>query len=123
MHPHLTDRAVHLPPAPRRPRGGWRQGLVAALLLACASCSLTLDSNANQCETDEDCVQFGTYPVCQEGICVPSGLGPPGCFRGEPSSEEQYRNQCTTSQCIPFDNCERLGLCNGEALPPLVPKP
>ncbi|WP_257460749.1 hypothetical protein [Archangium lipolyticum] len=101
---------------------GW--GLLAVLLLAgTTGCSLVLDSGAAQCATDEDCVRFGSYPICQEGLCVPSGLGPPGCFRGEPSSEEQYRNQCTLAQCVPFDNCARLGLCDGASLPPLVPKP
>ncbi len=94
-----------------------------ALLLAGTGCSLSLDTESTQCATDDDCVRFGTYPVCQEGVCVPSGLGPPGCYRGEASSEDQYLNQCTASQCIAFDNCARLGLCNGEALPALVPKP
>ncbi|WNG56361.1 hypothetical protein F0U59_17520 [Archangium gephyra] len=99
------------------------RGLLAVLLLACTGCSLVVDANANQCVTDADCVTLDSAAICQEGVCVPSGLGPPGCFLGEPSSEEQFLNRCTNSQCIPFDNCARLGLCNGAALPPLVARP
>lgn len=117
--PHTVQAASARPFS----RSRLRMGLLVSLLVACASCSLSVDTTATQCSTDDDCIHFGTYPLCQEGICVPSGLGPPGCFKGEPSSEEQYFNQCTDSQCVPFDNCERLGLCNGQALPALIPKP
>lgn len=122
MYLHGPDRSFRRTDASGSPLG-WGRGLLVALLLASTGCSFIIDSESNQCVTDADCVRFGTYPVCQEGICVPSGLGPPGCFKGDVSTEAQYLNQCTTSQCIPFDNCARLGLCNGAALPPLVPKP
>ncbi|QSQ22454.1 hypothetical protein JY651_46305 [Pyxidicoccus parkwayensis] len=98
--------------------------LVPALLLALAGCSLALDTESAQCSTDADCERFGTYPLCQEGVCVPSGLGPQGCFRGNASTEEQFLNQCTRAECVPFDNCARLGLCNAsDPLPDLVPRP
>jgi hypothetical protein len=46
-------------------------------------------------------------------------LGPPKCFNGTPSTDSDFFNRCTTAAFIPFDNCARLGLCNGET-PPLV---
>ncbi|HET6146285.1 MAG TPA: hypothetical protein VFH68_02045 [Polyangia bacterium] len=45
--------------------------------------------------------------------------GPPGCFRGTPSTDEDFLNQCTGAQYLKFDNCARLGLCQGE-IPTLV---
>ena len=45
-------------------------------------------------------------------------LGPPGCVRGTPSTDVDFFNQCTSSQYLVFDNCARLGLCQGE-IPPL----
>jgi hypothetical protein len=98
-----------------------RMARLAALLGALSGCSFILDTNANQCMQDSDCWHFdATYPKCVQGVCVPSGLGPPGCFYGAPSTATQFENQCTTAQCIPFDNCARLGLCDGGTLPALV---
>ncbi|WP_163994288.1 hypothetical protein [Pyxidicoccus caerfyrddinensis] len=98
--------------------------LAPVLLMAASGCSLALDTESAQCSTDADCERFGTYPICQEGVCLPSGLGPQGCFRGAATSEEQFLNQCTRADCVPFDNCARLGRCNpDEALPDLVPRP
>ena len=109
-------------PSGRRASFLRRALLVPVLLMAAAGCSLALDTESAQCTADADCERFGTYPVCQEGVCVPSGLGPQGCFRGTASSEEQFLNQCTRAECVPFDNCARLGLCSaGDALPDLVP--
>jgi len=118
MHAHSLQR----PSSPStRTRRGARLPLLAALALACAGCSAIIDTSAIQCVQDEDCTVLDSAAICQDGVCVPSGLGPPGCFRGAPSSEEQFRNQCTTSQCFPFDNCARLGLCDGASLPALIP--
>ena len=92
--------------------------------LAAAGCSFVLDKNTVQCTTNADCERFEDHPVCSaEQVCVASGLGPHGCFFGEPTVTEEFNNACSTAQCQPFDNCERLGLCDGQALPPLVPKP
>ena len=81
-----------------------------------AACSLAVDQQVVQCEADTDCVRFGNYPSCQQGVCVASGLGPEGCFFGAPSSPEEFANQCTTSKTYQFDNCLRLGLCDDPAL-------
>ena len=48
-------------------------------------------------------------------------LGPPGCAAGTPSTDADFFNQCTNSQFMRFDNCARLGLCNGETPPLLDP--
>jgi hypothetical protein len=82
-----------------------------ALLLACGACSLLLDHDAAQCQTDDDCQQFGNHPYCQSGVCVPSGLEPRDCFYGTPQTPQQFLNQCSTAQCLSFDNCSRLDLC------------
>ncbi len=34
-----------------------------------------------------------------------------------------YNEKCTNSSCVPFDNCARIGLCDGAALPALIPPP
>jgi hypothetical protein len=99
----------------RGPVGGRRffaAALVAGLGLA-AACTLLVDRNAKQCSKDSDCEHFGALPLCQKGVCVPSGLGPPHCFEGTPSSPEQFMNACSPATCFAFDNCARLGLCDG----------
>jgi len=89
----------------------------AALALAVlAGCSIVLDRDAKQCETNADCDHFASHPVCQSGVCVSSGLGPPGCFVGEPEAQADFANQCTTAQTFQFDNCAALGLCDEQAL-------
>ncbi len=89
-----------------------------------SGCSFLLDDNANQCQTDDDCASFGVHPYCKNGVCVPSGLGPAGCYFGAPSTNDQFINACTTAQCEPFDNCARLGLCGADAgEPPIMPPP
>ena len=98
-------------------------GLSALALLACAGvvpvagCSLLLDRSASQCSTDDDCTRFGGHPHCQQGVCVPSGLGPDGCFEGTPMTQSDYLNACSTAANVPFDNCARLGMC--DAMTPL----
>jgi hypothetical protein len=93
--------------------------LAGAAMTASAGCSLLLD-RSGQCKTDDDCTQFGGHPFCQGGVCVPSGLGPDGCIIGKPASQTDYLNACTTSACVPFDNCGRLGLCGSQAVPASV---
>ena len=87
-----------------------------AFVCLTAGCSLVLDKSETQCSTDTDCEHFGNHPFCQEGLCVASGLGPAGCFYGTPTTQDQFANQCTTAQTIPFDNCMRAGLCDDTSL-------
>ncbi|HUS32146.1 MAG TPA: hypothetical protein VMZ53_26785 [Kofleriaceae bacterium] len=89
---------------------------VTCLLLALAGCSFYVDKDITQCDVDSDCESFGNHPYCQEGVCVDSHLGPPGCFFGEPTTQEEFANRCTTSQTFQYDNCAKLGLCDQGAL-------
>jgi hypothetical protein len=84
--------------------------------LATTGCSLLVDTSTTQCSTDTDCEHFGTHPSCQAGVCVDSGLGPPGCFFGTPNAQADFANQCTTAETLQFDNCMRLGMCDASAL-------
>jgi ABC-type phosphate transport system substrate-binding protein len=97
-------------------------GLLATLV---AACSVLLDHDKNQCNTDGDCAAvFGGRPFCDNHVCVASGLGPDGCFSGVPSTPQEFANQCSTSRCERFDNCKRIGLCKtGDAVPPALPPP
>ena len=93
---------------------------LAVLLASSAGCSLVLDKQSDQCSTDADCEHFGGHPYCNSGYCVASGLGPENCVLGTPTKQSDYLNACSTSKCVAFDNCDRLGLCSGQTLPPLV---
>jgi len=107
-----------------------RSTLVAVVLGSSAvitGCSFVLDSAKEQCDSDGDCAHFGGHPTCQDHVCMPSGLGPPDCFFGDPTLQDQFANRCTAAQTLQFDNCGRLGLCSdgdlsgamGMALTPL----
>jgi hypothetical protein len=115
----------------------------AALLLFSGSgfvaCSLLLDHDSNQCTVDADCAKFPGGPglSCVSGVCVAGSgvdsgggdagdggvLNPPDCFSGTPTTADEYANACTAAQCVAFDDCARLGLCDagadaGAAIPP-----
>ena len=91
---------------------------VPALLITTftASCSVILDERKTQCVVNADCAHFEGNPSCQQGVCVATGLGPPGCFPEEPSTPEQLANHCTTASRVQFDNCNRLNLCDDTAV-------
>src|ERR1700733_2732096 len=98
--------------------------LLAFLALFVAACSVLFDHNATQCSTDTDCDKFAGHPYCMGGVCVPSGLGPAGCFFGTPMAQSDFENQCSTAECQPFDNCGRLDICDPDAgVPPAVTPP
>lgn len=94
-------------------------GTTAALLCAAlGGCSFVLDSSSKQCSVDADC-SGPNHPVCQQNVCVDSGLGPDGCFFGSPGKQTDFLNQCTTSAFKDFSNCDRIGLCSSsQTLPP-----
>jgi hypothetical protein len=98
-----------------------------SLLLALLSaCSLLVERSDAQCANDTDCLKFQTEQtgrtVCENKVCVASGLGPTGCFFGTPTTNAEYLNACSAAACRPFDNCARIGLCDGGA-PPSDPTP
>jgi hypothetical protein len=98
-------------------------------VLACGACSLLLDHNATQCQSDTDC-KLGFLPYCMVGACVSSGRGPaPDCFFGTPVTQKDFHNQCSASflppgppggACLSYDDCTSLGVC-GDAAPPPLP--
>ena len=102
-----------------------------AVAFVTAACSLIVNKSKNQCSVDGDC----TRPAaCVQGVCVVSGpngvdaagdasIAESGCVPKPPMSPVDFLNEkCTSSECIPFDNCERVGVCDG-GLPPLVTPP
>jgi hypothetical protein len=95
---------------------------LAAVLPLTGACSVMVDRDLVQCSTDLDCAKFesGTtaHAVCNQGVCVNSGLGPKGCFSGTPATTAQYLNACTSAQNLAFNNCARLGLCGAGAVAP-----
>lgn len=95
---------------------------ISIMLAAATGCSLAVDTSATQCSVDADCEHFDSHPSCQQGVCVPSGLGPPGCFFGTPGSQSEFANQCTTSQTFQFDNCARLHACDDQSLNAVLAK-
>src|SRR4051794_37692603 len=103
------------------PRSVLTRALLGLLVTTCllvpqGACSLVLDSGQTQCAVNEDCAHFGNHPVCQAGVCVVSGLGPPGCSTDPPTSSEQFANRCTTATTLQFDNCSKLQLCSDNDL-------
>jgi len=92
--------------------------IAVALLGAVTDCSIIFDPQSNQCHVDADCAKFGGHPTCEAGVCVDTGLGPEGCFGSTPTTQTEYLNACSTSKCVKFDNCDRLGMnCNGATTP------
>src|SRR5690242_20235602 len=61
-------------------------------------------------------------PDAAEGGDAAAALKPPGCFQGKPTTNLELLNACTTADYVPFDNCARLGICDGGALPALRPE-
>lgn len=122
-----------------------RRGRAAALLLllGLAACSALLNTSADQCGSDADCKRFSATAVCQVGVCVDStsaeagtvdgaipatdgslpDSAPPvdaGCMPSAHDAQTDFLNEtCTNAVCIPFDNCARLGVCDG-SLPDLI---
>ena len=95
-------------------KGGWAR-LAMVLVVACAACTLIIDRSTIQCTSDSDCETFGSHPFCSSGVCVPSGLGPEACFFGTPQGRQDFLNQCSAAECQAFDDCQRLGVCDGGA--------
>jgi hypothetical protein len=114
--------------------------LAAILLVTSAACTLLLDRDDKQCSIDSDCARFGSGVVCRDSICAKSGdlvdaqseggndagkdapFGQEGCFPGVPTTNEEFLNSCTLAECTPFDNCGKLGICDGGLLGTAVPE-
>ncbi len=95
----------------------WATLAAGGLVATTTACTVLLDHSPAQCQTDGDCAKFGSHPYCQGGVCVPSGLGPASCFYGTPQQPQDFLNQCSTAQCLSFDSCAHLGVCDGAGGP------
>lgn len=51
----------------------------------------------------------------------PGCVGPAGCFKCEPTKNDEFLNACTDGQCTPFDNAARLPLFKAGQPLPAVP--
>lgn len=120
--PMTTHEAPH-----RSPRSRWRRAAFfsgVAVLVVSAACTALVDRSTTQCKSDGDCAHFGGRPLCQSGVCVKSGLEPDDCFLGDPQQPNDFLNQCSTAECLAFDNCARVDICDGGAADvQLVPPP
>jgi hypothetical protein len=100
---------------------------LAMMLPLLGACTVAMDRDIVQCKTDLDCAKFESdtteHVVCNQGLCVNSGLGPRGCFSGTPGTNLEYLNACTSAQNVPFNNCARLGLCSPGATVPAPTTP
>ncbi len=89
--------------------------LVAAMAMLGTTCTLTLDHSAVQCKTSDDCVTLGIYPLCQKGLCVPSGLQPNKCFLINPpkvpTQETDFLNACSTNAMLAVTNDNTDSIC------------
>ncbi len=130
---------------PTIPRRG-RALLLAVLLLPVVACSVLLNTSSDQCKSDDDCKKLSATATCQANVCVDgAGTGEAGasdgntadgttsdgstakdggvtsgfdgCFPGKPTTAGQIQNACTSSECMTFDNCKMLGLCDDAGLP------
>ena len=91
------------------------------LLAAIPACTLVVDRSTSQCEVDADCAHFEGNLTCQAGVC--STLGPAGCFQGEPTTQDEYLNACSSSSHVAFDNCAKLNMCDPSAALPATTTP
>jgi hypothetical protein len=99
----------------------FRALLAIGSALAVGACTLLLNRDGAQCASDGDCKKYSASAVCVRGGCQlreagaagSQTVGPPGCFSGTPTTDPEFYNRCTTSDYLVFDNCERVGLCDG----------
>jgi hypothetical protein len=128
-----------------RTRTHTRALVALGLALVLTACSLIVNKDKDQCSTDGDCAAT-QGAVCLQGVCVlspanaeagadgsadgPLPTADAGCTPKVPAVDTDFLNEkCTTSECIDFDNCARLGACpafdggEGGALPALITPP
>lgn len=113
---------------------------------AAAGCSLVVESQDRQCESDADCRGFdGGVCDVAGGVCVrrdavgstssaSSGgggggaggggcVGEDGCFACAPSAQAEFLNACTDAACVPYDNAQIEDLLLEDGSLPPVPAP
>lgn len=110
-----------------RPRLGLL--VLAAAFAALAggpACSLIVEHQSHQCETDADCKAFADA-VCDtsQGVCAPrSGdkcVDPSGCWACAPTTTHELQTACTDATCVPFDNSVLAGMLGPDGGLPAIP--
>jgi hypothetical protein len=114
--------------------------LLLGLVKLCA-CSVLLDTQIRQCQTNADCSRFGDS-ICDpdQQLCVPRPVttktlgdagpaataeagpgcsGKNGCFACAPKADPDFFNGCTDARCLPFDNRRLRNLTPDGMLKPL----
>ena len=100
-------------------------GALGAVWLVTAACSKS-DDTPPATETDTgtpDAAEVATTPdadAAVEADVGPKLTKPPGCFPGKPTTHLELINACTESTYVIFDNCARIGYCDGGTLPDRV---
>jgi hypothetical protein len=116
-----------------KPRMTWRLALIGSLSIGAfvaLAVACTGDDTSGAGPTpgmaDDSGTDSSTNPGSDTGANQPDTgavLAPPGCFSGPPATSLEFQNACTGAAFEVFDNCARLGVCDGAALPPLVTPP
>jgi hypothetical protein len=112
--------------------------LLLGLVKLCA-CSVLVDTQIRQCQTNADCARFGDS-ICDADrqVCTPrpvammntgdagpgteagrSCTGKNGCFACAPRTDPDFFNGCTDARCVPFDNRRLRNLTPDGMLKPL----
>jgi hypothetical protein len=95
----------------------------AATIIACSGDDSSPVTSTPDAGTLTDARVTPSKDVVQPDAPIqPTGV-PPGCFSGTPTTNAELINACTESQYVVIDNCARIGLCDGGALPARVPPP
>jgi hypothetical protein len=108
-----------------------------ALIASTLSCSVLIDTTAQQCSTDTDCANLGDAfagSVCQANVCVkPEALAPLGCPDIDPSSDPTVKLTFSvsfagapppTQQPFMVEACKRLDTpCAGPVGGPIMAAP
>ncbi len=90
-------------------------------LAAVSACSNSGSPNAAGPSTTPDASATETGA---DAALIDAGLlQPPGCFQGTPTAPLEILNACTSSAFVVFDNCTRVGYCDGGTLPERVVPP
>src|SRR6478735_4876488 len=92
--------------------------MAAAGSIALASLGLGACSSSKTNDRPSDITGDGSSGSSPDGV-DPACVGTNGCYACEPKQLVEFLNQCSGSQCAPFDNSTRLPLYDGGALPPL----
>ena len=79
---------------------------------AAAACSSTA-TRRSAASTPTACTSAATRRARAACACR-RGSGPRAASSARRQTQSDYLNACSTAECVPFDNCARLGLCDAD---------